>query len=82
MSITDYNIINNLCMDELRWLKEEYSDMCSKGDVIINNILDLKIKGQHIEFEYINANSIYVQYIINSLQSYCNGNNPDPYWAD
>ena len=65
------------------WMKREFSDVCSHGDVTINKLLDklydvyvLKNKTEEMETTYIS--SIYNTYI----GSYLEGAEPDPFWAD
>ena len=78
------NIIQTNFTAELYvWMKREFSDVCSHGDVAINKLLDklydvyvLKNKTEEMETTYIS--SIYNTYI----GSYLEGAEPDPFWAD
>ena len=67
------------------WMKREFSDVCSNGDVAINKLLDelyhiyvLKNKTEEEEMETTYISSIYNTYI----GSYLEGAEPDPFWAD
>ena len=80
------NIIQTNFTAELYvWMKREFSDVCSHGDVAINKLLDelydvyvLKNKTDVEEMETTYISSIYNTYI----GSYLEGYDPDPFWAD
>jgi len=79
-----FNIIQtNFTAKLYHWMKREFSDVCSDGDVAVNKLLDelyavyvLKNKNEEMEITYIS--DIYNTYIGSYLQGY----DPDPYWAD
>ena len=79
-----FDIIQTNFTPELyTWMKREFSDVCSHGDVAINKLLDklyhvyvLKNKTEEMETKYIS--SIYNTYV----GSYLEGAEPDPFWAD
>ena len=80
-----FDIIKNNFTDELyKWMKTEFSDVCSNGDECINKLLDdLKsvyiIKNEtEILFDTKFISNIYNRYINNYLK----GEKPDPWWAD
>jgi hypothetical protein len=87
-NITDvemFDIIKTNFTNELyEWMKIEFSDKCSNGDLCINELLDdlnsmYNIKNKveiPIDIKFINY--IYDRYINNYLK----GENPDPFWAD
>ena len=68
------------------WMKREFSDVCSHGDVAINKLLDKlydvyvlkKTKEEEEEMETTYISPIYNTYI----GSYLEGAEPDPFWAD
>ena len=79
------DIIKNKFTNELYlWMKRQFSDVCSYGDVSINNILDdlnsvYNIKNKKelsVELKYIDY--IYDAYI----NMYLLNKDPDPFWAD
>ena len=78
------NIIQTNFTAELYvWMKREFSDVCSHGDVAINKLLDklydvYVLKNKTEEMETIYISSIYNTYI----GSYLEGAEPDPFWAD
>ena len=82
------NIIQtNFTAELYTWMKREFSDVCSHGDVTINKLLDklydvyvLKNKTKEEEEE---METTYVSHIYNTyIGSYLEGAEPDPFWAD
>ena len=70
--------LQSLDASALTWLKNEYSDICSAGDVIINAILDSLITGI---MPRIDDKSIYfVEHIRASYALYSTGTGADPFW--
>ena len=80
------NIIQtNFTAELYTWMKREFSDVCSNGDVAINKLLDelydvyvLKNKTDVEKMETTYISSIYNTYIGSYLEGYV----PDPFWAD
>lgn len=77
-----FNIIKTNFTNELyEWMKIEFSDVCSNGDVCINKLLDdlNSMYSQKNEVETIE----YISYIYDRyINNYLKGKNPDPFWAD
>jgi hypothetical protein len=79
-----FNIIKEKLTEDLDlydWMKRQFSDVCSSGDVVINELLDeLKFNKEiQIKEEWMN----YIIYVYNIyIENYLNGEDPDPFWAD
>ncbi|ARF10442.1 hypothetical protein Hokovirus_1_321 [Hokovirus HKV1] len=79
-----YNKIN---YDSYEWFKIQYSDVCSHGDKIINDILDeiIQLKDYDISIDEIKYNdeeyNLYLDHILDFYEDYINGSDPDPCWA-
>lgn len=67
-----------------KWLKTEYSDICSKGDCIINSMLDgiYFDKGKNI-LDIAKEDPYLVNtYLVNRyVRGFLRGRAPDPWWA-
>ena len=72
-----YNQLQNAMTDDLYdWLKTEYSDVCSNGDIIINNHLDNMYNNVSI------TELTLIDHIYNKWQThYVNGHIANPWWA-
>ena len=83
-----FNIIKtNFTANLYNWMKAEFSDVCSNGDVCINKLLDELNSIYNIKNktdvscdmrQVCFINYIYDRYINNYLK----GDAPDPFWAD
>ena len=83
----------NYTIELHNWLKIQYMDVCSDGDIIINNILNQLNKYMRKEFSD-NTYTIttidnvgdrvwyFVEHIYSSYNDYLDGNEPNPWWAD
>ena len=72
-----------------RWMKTQFSDICSNGDRCINNLLDeldkfynkKTICKLNIDMEYIETR--YIEYIYSFyIDSFMKDEDPFPFWAD
>ena len=72
-----------------RWMKTQFSDICSNGDRCINNLLDeldkfynkKNICKLNIDMEYIETR--YIEYIYSFyIDSFMKDEDPFPFWAD
>ena len=72
-----YNKLITVYDDDLhKYMKTQFSDICSNGDIIINNHLNnMNQKNQITDFKLMDY--IYDVYI----NEYLVGNPPDPWWA-
>lgn len=91
------NLINHyeiLCdkygsQETYKALKEHYKDVCSNGDSIINEIIDLLHSKENIEY-YLNQSKnkdfilkLITNYLDDTIDTFMNnGLVPDPFWAD
>jgi hypothetical protein len=85
--------LNDVNSESYKWLKTEYSDVCSGGDVAINKILNTHIKinreiiwNDVIELfeqdEYNEEKLLYfIDHIFQSYKGYLEGHEPNPWWA-
>jgi len=74
-------ILRNIFTSEIyRWLKYNYSNVCSNGDVIINNILDNIISGGNVLIE--DQNMRFIDYIFESYLEYLDDYESDPWHCD
>jgi hypothetical protein len=66
------------------WLKTQYIDICSDGDVIINSILNQlnKYMNKNITDIDITGKEYFIEHIYGSyINVYLKGMEPDPWWA-
>jgi len=85
--------LNNIDNESYDWLKIQYRDVCSGGDVVINKLLDtfltnntktlvwddiLKLLEGYTEDKLL----YYIDHIFQFHKDYLEGKNPDPWWAD
>ena len=64
-----------------KWMKHHYSDVCSRGDVIINNILD-KFNNKSMTC-YLTEEQKYASHIYDTyLELYLKNKDSNPWWAD
>jgi hypothetical protein len=81
--------LNDIDTKSYEWLKKEYSDVCSGGDVIINKLLDATNKNKLTWNDIINLSEGYsedeklyfIDHIFQSYKGYLEGREPDPWWA-
>ena len=70
------------------WMKKQYCDVCSSGDVIINKILDelndfYNLKKISVFNKNLLYNSNLIEYIYSDYDNhYMKDVEPDPFWAD
>lgn len=69
------------------WLKTQYMDICSNGDVIINSILNQLNKymndpsSEKTDID-ITGKEYFIEHIYDSyVNEYLKGMEPDPWWA-
>jgi hypothetical protein len=83
--ITDaeiFDIITKKFTEELyEWMKIEFSDVCSHGDVCINKLLDDLNTVYNIKNKIeISSDIKYINYIYNTyINNYLQGKKPDPW---
>ena len=80
-----FDIIKKNFTDDLyNWMKIEFSDVCSSGDVYINKLLDdLNLVYNIKNKTDLSIESKYINYIYDAYKnSYLKGIQPDPLWAD
>ena len=83
VSTPDLEELKKISTTELKWLKKEYSDVCSDGDIIINEILNDLLANTPIDkMNKKNYEVYYVNHILASHKQCLDGEDPDPYWAD
>lgn len=80
-------------IERVEWCKIEFSDVCSNGDVLINNVLDCieshiddhdteKLEEDlHTTMQEFPVSIGAITCLINSLAGYENGDDPNPWWA-
>jgi hypothetical protein len=79
-----FKLINE---DSYHWYKIQYSDQCTPGDIIINNILDELYNlymgniNETLIKNDIPDNYPYFEHIIDFYKRYENGMYADPNWA-
>jgi len=81
MTIMNFQNIFNTDDNLYNWMKIQYMDVCSNGDVIINKILDkLNNKDHYLE---VNMEEIkYITHIIDTYNDcYLKKQIANPYWA-
>ena len=66
------------------WMKRQFSNVCSNGDVCINNLLDDMNEVYCLKNKFvITAEPKYIDYIYDAyINLYCNNKDPNPWWAD
>lgn len=71
------NKLRNNFTDHLyKWMKIEFSDICSDGDVIINRILDRLKDGLDQEIDDLE----YIEYVYDAYnEKYLQGDRADPF---
>jgi hypothetical protein len=83
--------LENLDLDALIWLKEEFSDISSDGDVINNEVLDMLIQYNEYKIsynelkQYMDRKIKYHYHIVAYLyyaffDSFMEGKKPNPFW--
>ena len=81
--MVDLTQLKNISKEDLEWLKVQYSDVCSGGDVRINQILnDLLAKTPIVEMNEKNYEKCFIDHILESHKDCLKGEDPDPFWAD
>jgi|LakMenEpi03Aug12_release.lakeMendotaPanAssembly.Ray.scaffolds.fasta_scaffold1025006_2 hypothetical protein len=81
-----YIIKSNFTEDLYKWMKIQFLDICSNGDIIINNLLDdLNSHNKLINEKEFSKYVQYVQYIPYIYDLYINnylkGESANPWWA-
>lgn len=82
MTLTNQEMYNEIKLvmttDLYNWLKTEFSDICSNGDIIINSNIDDMYNNISIPLTKLNL----ISYIYDRWkESYLSGKAADPWWA-
>jgi len=74
------NIKENFTKNLYDWMKINFSDVCSSGDVLINNLLDELYSNKEIQIkpEWLN----YIEHVYDAYNNYLKDKAPNPFWAD
>jgi hypothetical protein len=88
--VNDYEILCDKygTQETYNALKKHYKDVCSNGDVIINQVIDLLHVKKNIEY-YLNESkdkefllNLITDYLGDTINTFMNnGLVPDPFWA-
>jgi hypothetical protein len=83
--VTKIDTLDENLFDELhKFLKVEYSDVCSGGDVINNKFIDELFESNgldEITFPDNDYGWCAISYVLKSILAWKSGDVPDPYWA-